>query len=662
MGNILTFNICAIPIFIIILTSTFIRKTTKGEANRWFIVLSTVSLAAAVVDLIADGYGLFLPLSPVQLHIVTITNYLYFALRNATIVLYLFFLFALTRTDFRFRSKRVKFLLILPYLIILGLLLTNPWHHRVFTIRPDIGYSRGPLILVFYIISVGYAILGTFYLISCARFIRSGKWIALISMYVLSFIAIFIQFFNSKLLVEMFSTAVSFLIVILIVLRPEEITDPYVGLPSWKAYREELRKMTLVRYPAKILITRFLNASQIRTYLGEERYNQYIKRIAEQLALYAKEKHLRLDLYYEAPGIIYWILDNASPLVFSAQEFYSVNNRIELATQDIKIMGVHLNPRTCLINYPEDLVNADDIIHLGHEFHGLIQKDNACIRASELIDTRHYILGTKMGSILSQAIILQNFEMYYQPIYHISDGKFHSAEALIRLKDEQFGTISPEIFIPAAESRGLIIPIGDFVIDSVFRFIAEHDLSELGLEYIEINLSVAQCLEIGLPKKIREMQDRYHISPAQVNFEITETTYDEIGTLADSNIASLAEMGYSFSLDDYGTGYSNMQRILRLPLSLIKIDKTLVKESASVKGRALIRNTIAMMKDINKKIVAEGVESEAQFNYLKEIGCDYIQGFFFSKPLSQDEFLMILRNGNHRDSDTEQPEAARLTT
>lgn len=642
MGNLLAFNMCAIPIYIIILCATFVRKTTKGIVNRWFIMMVIVSLATTIVDLIADGYELILPLEPMQLQIVTVANYLYFILRNATVVLYLFFLFALTRTDFHLHSRTSKYLLLAPYAVIILLLATNPIHHKAFTTTAEHGYARGPLILVFYTISIGYALIGTGYLAYCARFLRSGKWLALISMYVLTFIAIFIQFFNSQLLVEMFSTAIAFLIVILLVLRPEEITDSNVGLPCWKAYQEEIRKLTLVRYPAQILITRFLNATQIRAYLGEERYNQYIKRIAEQLALYAKEKHLRLDIYYEAPGTIYWLLDAGSIGEDFEADFLEMNRRIEDATQNIKILGVHLNPRVCLIQYPQDLTKADDIIHLGHEFHGLIPKDMLSVRAKHLVGTRHYEIGSKMGFILSQAIILQNFEMHYQPIYCLNDGTFHSAEALIRLKDACYGSISPEFFIPAAESRGLILPIGEFVLETVYRFIAENDIASLGLKYIEINLSVAQCLEVGLPQKIYALQEHYHVQPSQINFEITETMYDNIGTIVDANIDALKDMGYTFSLDDYGTGYSNIQRILRLPLSLIKLDKSLIEETANEQGKSIVKNTIAMMKDIKKQIVAEGVETQEQLDFLKSVGCDYIQGFFFSRPLPQDIFIKSL--------------------
>ena len=116
-----------------------------------------------------------------------------------------------------------------------------------------------------------------------------------------------------------------------------------------------------------------------------------------------------------------------------------------------------------------------------------------------------------------------------------------------------------------------------------------------------------------------------------------------IGNVAEKNIQRLVEMGYSFSLDDYGTGYSNMKRVVTLPLRIIKLDKSLIDEMKTPTGRSVIRSVIQMMKDIHKELVAEGVETKEDLDMLQDMGCDLIQGFYFSKPLPVSEFLSFLR-------------------
>ena len=307
-------------------------------------------------------------------------------------------------------------------------------------------------------------------------------------------------------------------------------------------------------------------------------------------------------------------------------------------------MGVHLEARICSLEYPLDLDREADIIRLGHEFFGLIPIDQVYVKAQDLVGTRQYEIGTKMDSILNRAITERGFEMYYQPIYNIREKRFYSAEALARLNDKQYGIIPPALFIPAAESKGLILPIGDFVLESVFSFISSNDISTVGLDYIEINLSVAQCLQPDLPDKVKQLQEKYNIDPTQVNFEITETTYDTIGNVAEKNIRKLVEMGYSFSLDDYGTGYSNMKRVVTLPLKIIKLDKSLIDEMKTSTGCSVVKSVIQMMKDIHKELVAEGVETKEDLDLLQEAGCDFIQGFYFSKPLPASGFLSFLND------------------
>ena len=202
--------------------------------------------------------------------------------------------------------------------------------------------------------------------------------------------------------------------------------------------------------------------------------------------------------------------------------------------------------------------------------------------------------------------------------------------------------ISPNVFIPVAEANGLILPIGEVVLNEVFGFIAGHDLDALGLSYIEINLSVSQVLQPDFPDVIRRLQEKHQIDPDKVNFEITETMYDNLSEVMDRNIHTLKAMGYDFSLDDYGIGYSNIQRMSKLPLNIIKIDKSLVDEMFTSDGRVIIHNTIRMVQGIHKELVIEGVETKEEIDALAEMSCDYIQGFYYSKPLPKESFIEFL--------------------
>ena len=236
--------------------------------------------------------------------------------------------------------------------------------------------------------------------------------------------------------------------------------------------------------------------------------------------------------------------------------------------------------------------------------------------------------------------------MYYQPIYSIQKKQFVSAEALIRLKDDNLGFVSPAIFIPAAEKNGAIHQIGDFVLEDVISFISQNSIEKYGLEYIELNLSMAQCIESNLSDKVMSLLEKYTVSPQKINLEITETSENVNYDVIERNINNLSSKGVSFSLDDFGTGYSNILRITKLPLNIIKLDKSFVDDLNKPGMKTIISETVSMLKKMNKKLLIEGVETYEDFDYFRNIGCDYIQGYYFSRPLTKTDFFEFLKNSN----------------
>ncbi|MBR1865145.1 MAG: hypothetical protein IJ801_01415, partial [Lachnospiraceae bacterium] len=308
--NIIYFNICAIPIFIIILFTTFIRRATRGLSNKLFIAMVGTALVATVADLGLELLPYALPLSGTELVLGQIAAYIYFVFRHGMIVLYLLFLFSITRTSYRIHTTLAKVVILIPYGIVLLLLLQNLLTENVFFVSPEYGYERAGFMVILYGVSILYAVVGTVYLLFCIRFLNFGKWLALVSMYLLCFVAVVVEFFYPRLVIEMFAMAIALLLVILLVLRPEEITDSSMGLPSWKAYRTELKKLITTKQEAQIVVVRFINANEIRTYLGEERYQSYVIRIADQINQLCRNEHLSYEMYFEQPGSLYIILDN----------------------------------------------------------------------------------------------------------------------------------------------------------------------------------------------------------------------------------------------------------------------------------------------------------------------------------------------------------------
>ena len=642
--SIVYFDICSIPLFLMILFVCFSRKMTKGSANQLFILTVLLSLFSAVADLGMEITSNMAPMPESVRMICSISTYAYLTIRNANNVVLLLFLLALTRTTFLLRKKWVQITLCLPYICILVMLVQNIFTHNAFSVTAEEGYTRGPLMLAFYGIALFYGLMGLAYCIYCRRFLPLNKWSSLLAIYILAHLAVLIQFFYPKLLLEMFFTALGEMLIMLTIMRPEERMDSEVGMLSWASYQADLRNIILSREHVQIAVIQLLSCRELRNFLGDHSFNEYISEIANGIRALRWKHPYRIELYYERPGTIYLIADN------DEGDLENLGQRLLSEANDgIKSYidkGARFESQICLIHCPDDLQNIDDIISLGHTFQKHGSHRQTVFHARDILNSQAFTIEAHIEEILNRAIKENNIVVYYQPIFDLRSGSFHSAEALARIIDPEYGLISPAIFIPAAETRGFIIPIGDMVLEQVFRFVSEHDLNDLGLSYIEINLSVAQCMETDLPEKIHMLQQKYNIDPSHINLEITETTFENINDIMVENIEKLVQKGYSFALDDYGIGYSNIQRINHLPLKLIKIDKSMLDEVSSANGQIILEHTIRMMQCIGKRLVAEGAETTHAIELLRSMGCDYIQGFYYSKPLPSSEFVDFLKKYN----------------
>ena len=245
---------------------------------------------------------------------------------------------------------------------------------------------------------------------------------------------------------------------------------------------------------------------------------------------------------------------------------------------------------------------------------------------------------SRILQIMKRALANGTFEVYYQPIYSTQQERFNSAEALIRLFDAELGFISPEEFIPMAEKNGMILKIGEFVFRTVCRMMSREKIWEKGIDYIEVNLSVVQCMQEDICEMLYGIMDEYDIPYSCINLEVTETTIAR-DVLWDT-MERMTVGGVTFSLDDYGTGYSNLSNVLKYPFHIVKLDKSMVwyamENEAAMRA---LRHTVAMIRDLDMHIVAEGVETEEQRDILREMGCEYLQGYYFSKPVPERNFL-----------------------
>ena len=635
------FDLCAIPLYGIILWTCISRRLTRGRVNRIFLWMNGLSLACTVLDIAMEFTVNPVPLSGAAVTGGILISFLYLLLRNGTLVIYFCLLFPMTRTDYRLRSRASRWIILLPYAAVVILLLQNFFTMNVFSVTREEGYSREGLMTAVYGAAALYGVTGFVYCLSCRRFLSFNKWFSILSVYLLTFIAVVVQLVWPDLLVEMFSTGIGLLMILMHVMRPEETMEPALGVHSWKAYQDDLANLLRTKQHAQIIAAQLMNASELRIYLGDEGYDRLLQRGLETFRRWVPHPlTARSDIYFERPGTMYVILENMDQ---SPDWIYrKLEEAMEKNDSLVPRESIRMELKVCLINAPEDLSQVRDILNLGHRFPLLGPEDQQLFRAAELVNEHSFEVINHTEEILNRAVLGDSLEVFYQPIYDLRRKSFRSAEALARLRDREYGLVSPSIFIPAAERSGLIIFLGEKIMEAVFRFLSKHDLRGLGLDYIEINLSVAQCMDRRLLDTVRRLQHQYSVPPSSIRFEITETTYNQISDSARESLNALSAMGYGFALDDYGVGFTNVQRLSRMNFDIIKVDKSIVDDLFTVNGRLVMQNTVRMMHDLNKQIVMEGVETKETLQALAEMSGDFIQGFYYSRPLPEAEFLRFL--------------------
>lgn len=237
----------------------------------------------------------------------------------------------------------------------------------------------------------------------------------------------------------------------------------------------------------------------------------------------------------------------------------------------------------------------------------------------------------------------QEFDVYYQPIVDIASGKIVSAEALLRWQNSELGMVSPAEFIPVAESTGLIIPIGKWVLNRVCKQLKTwHDAGIPALT-IAVNLSVIEFNQPDFIHKIVNFIETNSLTPHCLELELTESMIMQDFNSAITTMNKLRTLGVKIAIDDFGTGYSSLIYLKKLPINTLKIDRYFIHNVANdYQKSAITKGLIQMGHNLNLQIIAEGVETEAELSFLRQNNCDSMQGFLFSRPLPVAEFEKFL--------------------
>lgn len=645
MNKVAYFDYCALAIIVLILASVLTRKMTRGRINRYYLTTVIITFLTIIFDIWAITLD-NLDVANITSKYIAHSGYLFF--HSLTIPVYITYLVALTDTWHVIRKHIFNIIVLpLPLIIISVLLIVNIFEHKFFYLDAGFDYTRGEWFPFIYVSGFVYAIYGVAYICCYKKLFKASRFWALMSVFALVTIATVFQMVFPRYPVEMFSTSIGLLFIAMLIQRPEENIEIITGLHKFAGYTADIKKGLSNGKHIDIIFINIANFNSIRDMLGFDATNDLLRLLADKLKELNKKNKLHADLYYLDKGRFRVVMDTYySDNVEDTAKL--INNALKQGVV-IKHMEVNLITHICTGKCPEDFDNYESLMYFGERFSLDNEYTGEILYARDLFKKEQFDLHSNLDSIIENAISNRKFHVYYQPIYSTKEERFNSAEALLRLIDDNYGFIPPDVFIPAAEKSGAIHKIGAYVLDEVCSFIASDDFSKLNIDYIEINLSVAQCMHKELPNLVLDTLKRYNVSPDKINLEITETAASFSQNIMAENIAKLNEAGIDFSLDDYGTGYSNIQRVSTLPLKIVKLDRTFVNAEDNPKMFIVLENTIKMLKDMEMEIVAEGIETEKLLNKFSDMKCEYIQGYYFSKPIPKHDFIAFISKHNKKN-------------
>ncbi len=637
--NLLYFDYCALFILIVLIFTTIIRGLTKGRLNGFFMVLLITAALTTIADIFSVSFD---GVKDIPQFVRYIANSTYLILHNLSTPMYVLYLMILTDTDYRMKGFR-KIVFVIPILIVIIIAAINPFTGWLFFFDENNMYNRGVLFPLLYISAFLYILHIIKLTISYGFSLGRKSMIAISSIIPFLIAAVLIQWFNPGLLMEMFANAMSLLLCSTLVNRPEDLLDTETGLSNKKACMEGLTRCIKNGKPLEIILVNITNYPFLESIVGYEGIIKILRRISGRINTTNRANKYFSELYYLGEGKFCLEMDHLK----TAKTDYIARFINDILRTPISINGIELNLNavTCIAKCPEDIRDVESLLAFHNDL-GSNYFTGEVLKASDIYVSNRYDLIRQIDAIIENALNNRTFEVYYQPIYSIREDRFNSAEALIRLHDEHFGFISPEFFIPASEKSGAIHRIGAFVFEEVCSFISSPEFKALGLDYIEVNLSATQCMRNDLYKEILGIMRKYKVDHNKINLEITETaaTFSQETLL--ENMKRLESRGVTFSLDDFGTGYSNMDRVSNMSFNIIKLDKSFVNVQRNIRRDIVLESTVGMIKSLGMKIVVEGVESAEILQRFADLQCDYIQGFFFSKPLPRREFITYINDHN----------------
>lgn len=511
-----------------------------------------------------------------------------------------------------------------------ALILTNPWTGLFFYFDGDGNYLRGMLNRTVFALPVAEMLL----IVVCC--IRNRKSVSLAVKRIINCIPIvvvlllaFQLMFPEQMLNGTFAAIVDLVIFMNFQSVRVEV-DPLTELGNRSSFADELERRIETRQDCQIMLIGLRDFSEVNSIYGHTGGDAVLFQVARRL-----EGLSRGGFVYRLGGDEFIVL---LPYYNSSEQDERLYEVVSAMRRPWSVGGheVRIRAATIELRYLDNGWKAENVVNRLEFSLAEAKRENLELLRFDQAMSKRYAKRKRIQNSMKTAVEQGRFEAWFQPILSAETGRFDTAEALVRMRDEQGRLLSPADFVPLAEKSEIIDEITWVVVHGACDLLQSGTVPEL--RQVSVNLTARQLLQTGITKRLLALLAEHGVEPREIKLEITERTVTENGALVASVMQEMRDCGFEFMMDDFGTGYSNLSSTVSMPFAYIKLDKSLIDGICEDGNSDLMVSTlIPFFHKVGEKVVAEGIETAGQAEAAVAFGADRLQGYFFAKPMPADE-------------------------
>lgn len=624
--------LATIPVQITLMVYYFATRYLPTRQSRSFVAVLVVSLLMTVSDIVSSvlvSHGNMVPIG--LLYGSTVAYYM-------LLVLLSWLLFSYVAEEihaYRMISSRFRLITKAPLFFMLALVAVSPGMGIIFSFDGNGQFQLGPAYVSLYLFQWFYALLAVAYVHTCRETLHRIQRRRLYAYNILIFVGTFLAALDEQILIISYFYLLAILVIFLGAQNPESFYETRLDAFNSRGFRS-LMAEALGEQKYWLIGIAIKDYSGVRELYGDQQMDGALRKMGQ---FFHQLVDRRTSLFYIRNGrfilLSHWPLDEDKLCQIIHERFQSAWHSKDFADIFLSAGCVKMDRSVVFFSMAElirclrlamdragDPAYTKDI-HIDAAFNREIQR-------------RVLVQQTLSNAIENDAVV-----MFLQPLVDAKTGAVVGAEALARLEGPDGGFIPPSEFIPLAEANGTISKLGEQIFAKACAFLSMPAVRKSSVEWINVNLSPLQCRDRTMPRRFIRIKDQFRLPSSALHLELTEEAMIQADRLQES-VRIMREDGFQFALDDYGSGYSNAGRLLSIPFRTIKLDRSIVVAHFE-KGGTYLEDIIHSLHNQGYEITAEGVEDKRMADELIRLGVDYLQGFFYARPMSEDDFLAYIR-------------------